>query len=174
MQRLHKILALAQRGERGEKDAAEAHLATLLKKHGMTLEDLIGEEPAELRELNFGDATGRRLMIQIVGKVTGEQRVRYQQRKGARSVAFFKLTKPQLVEVEFLFAIMRAALAKEIELLTNAFIHKNKLYAPANPDDSDDRPAPTPEELAEIKRMAALMQHLTPVAVHKAIGTDQR
>jgi len=68
---LKKLKALAERGESGERENAAAQLEKLLKKYGISEEEL--ERDAEKRcFFKYSQETERRLLMQIVYSVTGK------------------------------------------------------------------------------------------------------
>lgn len=173
MRRLHKIKALAERGVDGEQAAAQAMLENILTRHNLTLADIEDAAPhRQWVEVSFVGKHERFLMSQVIRKVrqhAGDLPIR--QRKRARSCYYVELSAAEHVEVEFVFELMRKALADEFDKVTTAFIHRNKLLGPSIVRD-DDEPIPekTPEERARLRQIAAMMDVMNPVKVHKAIA----
>lgn len=179
MRRIGKIKALAERGVDGEKDTAQAMLESILARHNLTLADI--EDTAPVRnwvEVSFVGKHERMVMSQVIRKIrqhAGDLPIR--QRKRVRSSFYVELSAAEHVEVEFVFELMRKALADEFDKVTMAFIHANRLFGPAREcdDDEDDKPdTRTHEERARLRQIANMAMYMNPVDVRKAItGTDR-
>lgn len=171
MRRIGKIKALAERGVDGEQAAAQAMLENILARHNLTLADIEDEKPARnWVEVEFSGKHERALMGQVIRKVrqhAGDLQIK--QRKGARSRFFVELSPAEHVEVEFVFELMRKALADEFEKTLHAFIHRNRLYGPSADCDDEDRKQKSPEEMARLRQIAAMSEAMNPVNVNKAI-----
>lgn len=171
LRRIGKIKALAERGIDGEQLAAQAMLANILARHSLTLADIEDEKPARRWvEVQFMGKHERTLMTQVickVARVSGGVTIR--QRKGTRSRYYVELSAAEHVEVEFVFELMRKALADEFEKALTAFIHRNNLFGPARDEDDAPPPQRTPEELARLRQIAAMAEAMNPVNVRKAI-----
>lgn len=174
MRRIGKIKALAERGVDGEQAAAQAMLENILARHNLTLADI--EDAAPVRnwvEVSFVGKHERSLMSQVIRKVkqhAGDLPIK--QRKRARSSFYVELSPAEHVEVEFVFEVMRRALADEFDKVLIAFIHANKLFGPARKrdDDEDDEPdTRTPEERMRQRQIAQMAMGMSPVNVRKAI-----
>ena len=172
MRRIGKIKALAERGVDGEQAAAQAMLESILARHNLTLADI--EDAAPKRnwvEVEFKGRYERQLMSQVIRKVrqhAGDLSIKV--RPKARSRFYVELSAAEHVEVEFVFELMRKALAEEFDKVTMAFIHRNRLYGPASERDEDEPvPEQTPEERARLRQIAAMADVMNPVNVRKAI-----
>ena len=73
LQKIKHIQALAERGERGEKDRARELLARLMEKYSLTEADLENER-AETAWFTYHDELERRILQQIIYAVTGVER----------------------------------------------------------------------------------------------------
>lgn len=170
LRRLGKLKELAERGERGEKAAAESMLANILKKHGLTLEDIEARPARKWVEVSFVGEHERVLMGQIIRKVTQQRTFYIRRPKKARSRFYVELSPVEQVEVEFMFEVMRAALADEMEKILSAFIFTNKLFGPrADEPAADEKDDSTLEEQARIRQIAHMSMMMSPVNVTKAI-----
>ena len=172
MRRIGKIKALAERGIDGEQDAAQSMLANILARHNLTMADIEDATPArEWVEVSFSGKHERSLMTHVILKVRQEpSSFQIKQRKRARSSYFVELSSVEHVEVEFLFELMRKALAEEMDKVLSAFIFRNNLYGPSSVSDDDKtRPEQTPEERARLRQIAAMSEFMNPVNVRKAI-----
>lgn len=176
LRRIGKIKALAERGVGGEKDTAQAMLDTILARHGLTLDDIESKPARKWVEVSFSGEHERLLMLQIIRKVTQQGDLMIKRRPRARSRLYVELSPVEQVEVEFMFEVMKAALAKEMEKMTMAFIHANNLFGPRaerddDEDDSDEQEI-TPERRAELRQIAAMAMAINPVSVRRGIGND--
>ena len=65
---LKKLLALSKQGVGGEKINAEALLNKLLKKHGLTIEDIDDEEEIKQWDVHFNTDFERKLIYQVISR----------------------------------------------------------------------------------------------------------
>jgi hypothetical protein len=168
---MQKILALARRGVGGEKETAEAMLAKLLAKYGLTVADLENEsQPVEKRWFSYQTEADKKLLIQIVASVTEQSAVRYSTYRGQRKIGF-TLTALQFADVDVRYTAFRAALRKELEKATArvyaAFVYANDLGVARDDDDDGQRLGMDMEELAAIM---ALMRTMKPTPVHRQLA----
>lgn len=164
IERMKKILELARRGVGGEAKTAEAMLQTLLKKYNMTREDLEGEAPAKrFVTLTYRGPHERRLLIQIVGFVTGVSSVRFNEHR-VKSELTFEVTALEYAEIDTRFSAYRPALAEALDRALVAFIHTNELGGKADPSKA---PPPDPDELAAL---LAMMRAMSPTPVRSQLG----
>lgn len=172
MRRIAKVLALAEQGVDGEKAAAEAMLATLLRKYGLTLED-IGkkEERRQWVELTFSSDYELTLLAQIIRKVTQQTDLPYKKLPRTRGKHWFELTPAEHIEIEFMFGVMKTRLHQEFDKMLSAFIHKNQLYGPRKETGAAEEDTPLDAaQMARIKQISAIMMTMDSVQLHKAIG----
>lgn len=166
---MKKILALARRGVGGEKSTAEAMLARLLAKYGMTVEDLDDEaQPRVQREFKYATEFERRLLVQIVAYVLGTRSVEIWRRRGKKALVF-ELTALQFAEVDVRYTAYRGALRKEMDKTTervfSAFIHSNSLGVSSGDDDTD-----SPDmDMGELAAIMGLMQAMRPTPIHRQL-----
>lgn len=150
---LKKLKALAERGESGERENAAAQLEKLMKKYGVSEEEL--ERDAEQDcFFRYSQETERRLLMQIVFSVTGkagsETVGTYTGRK--RKKVAVKCTAAQKLEIEALYAFYKAAFEEELETFYSAFFLKNHIYPPPNLSEGKSFWELTPEEIERYKR----------------------
>lgn len=171
LERIKAVKALADRGERGEKENAQAMLEKLMQKYGVTEADLELEQ-VETVFFPYHDELERRILIQVIFSVTGKPSFgcvgggtgRKHKKRGADCTA------AQRLEIEFKHDFFYTAAKKEFEVFLCAFINKNGIFPPETivpPKDAEDL---TEEELRKFRRaamMAETMEHYTP---RKAIG----
>jgi hypothetical protein len=171
MRRIGKIKALADRGVDGEQAAAQSMLENILARHNLTMADIEDAKPVRhWVEVEFSGKHERTLMTQVICKVAGVSGgVPIRQRKGTRSRFYVELSAAEQVEVEFVFELMRRALADEFDKALIAFIHRNSLFGPAGECD-EPTPERSPEERARLRQISAMAEAMNPVNVRKAIA----
>jgi hypothetical protein len=160
--RLGKLLALAERGEGGEKDNAQRILDKVLKKHGLTMEDL---RRPDRQRYKFAprDANDTKILYHAawrVLKVSDFSMWKYRDRRGTRGL---DLTPLEFAEVQFLWELYRAQWRKEQERLLTAFLVKHKLFGETSGDSEHEW---TP---AELERLRRLVESLETVREHKPL-----
>ena len=131
-ERLKKLQALALRGVGGEKEQAEALLAKLSKKYGVSIDELDEEVEREYRFKYSGKAE-EKLLMQIVYKVTNESGRMFEYKYTAsgrtcRNTLGAMCTEAQKIEIEFLFDFYKRLYEKEVKALLGAFIQKHELF----------------------------------------------
>lgn len=157
---LRKIKALADKGVGGEKETAQERLQFLMKKHGISYDDISDTVrktfKIRLRKEDF------RLFNQILGNVCGN-RTNYEfHRTKYFPTGFFdsyevKCTDSQWLEVNAKFDFYLKAYKDNLELMYSAFIHKNNLYVEREGDDDTEL---TPEEMDRLLKMVAMASGL--------------
>ena len=70
--KLKKLLALAERGERGEADNARRLLEAELRRHGLTLEDICADSK-RTRIFKYNSNEERTLLIQVLVNYLGSK-----------------------------------------------------------------------------------------------------
>ena len=171
LERIKAVKALADRGERGEKENAQALLEKLMQKYGVTEADLELER-VETVFFPYHDELERRILIQVIFSVTGKPPFgcvgggtgRKRKKYGADCTA------AQRLEIEFKHDFFYTAAKKEFEVFLYAFFNKNCISPPETIVPPKYKEDLTEEELRTMKRaaiMAATMERYTP---HKAIG----
>ncbi|MBQ6757062.1 MAG: hypothetical protein IJP43_09010 [Oscillospiraceae bacterium] len=165
---LKKVKALAERGERGEAVAAEATLARLMEKYGISEEEL-GEETRRRYDFTFHGSEQKRLLRQIVYKVTNgghayELRYNYSGRK-CKTQLGADCTAAEKVEIEYLFDFYTALYEREREAFLAAFIQKHELY----PDTPPEGVEPQRISDEEYYKMLNLMRGMSDESPRRAI-----
>ena len=174
LQKVKKIQALAERGDRGEKESAAALLERLMKQHGIT-ETELEEDRRELAWFRFKTPLERRLLNQIIYAVTGRIASgcvgRYTNR--TRKMLGIECTAAERLEIKFSFELYNAALKKELERFYSAFVNKNDIF----PENAIDKIPDTGEiDLEEAQRVSMMMEGMEVHTRRKALGSgaDER
>lgn len=168
IEKLLKIRALAEKGYQGERGAAETLLNSLMKKHGITLDEL-GSEPAEYRSAFSGEGEyDFRLLCQIAKKLYPEIRIAdlrktpvkhrrmwYEAGLGPKNanVAFYS-TKSEFLEIMSVFELYKRDFKEHLETFYYAYLDKNDLLLPSTGEKSS--PEDVERVLAALKMEAGI------------------
>ncbi len=155
LERIKAVQALAERGDRGEKESAAAMLDRLMKKYGIT-ETELAEERREIAWFRYKTPLECRLLHQVIYAVTGRAASgcvgKYTNRP--RKMVGIKCTAAERLEIEFSFDFYKTAFEKELERFFIAFLQKNRIF-PDNPTDAAQEIGEM--SLEEIKRLSMMM-----------------
>jgi hypothetical protein len=124
---LFKIKALAENGVDGEQDNAKEKLAVLMKKYGVTEDDL-DSISWHFWKYKKGDKLSKNLLYQIIYAVMGNVEVHKHERTFDYGC---KCTKAEAIEIEAMFSFYYAEMQKDLEIFYSAFVMSNKIYPPA-------------------------------------------
>ncbi|KII38381.1 DUF2786 domain-containing protein [Pseudomonas fluorescens] len=125
--KLRKLLALAERGEGGEKDNAQRMLDKLLARHSLTIDDLI-DERREIRWFPAGNKFDRPLAAQILAKICNTIEIAtYTSNKRKKQIGV-QVTPAEAIEFELHYDTLRKALAASLDDAFSAFVQANKLF----------------------------------------------
>lgn len=154
---LRKVKALADRGVGGEKEGAQAILARLMEKYGITEAD-IEEERRTTVFFSYSQEIERRLLNQIIYMVTGSSGHgcvgAYTNRPRKKMGA--DVTAAERLEIEANYEFFKEALKKELEIFLAAFAHKNRLFP--SPDKVKSQEDDTPEDKERALKIGAMME----------------
>lgn len=157
LETLRKIRALAERGTEGEKETALRMLDALIIKHGLSIEDIVEEQPCVFRYRNTHEEY---LLGQVIGKVTNNPKIKAFIDKKRRIICM--LTPIQRDEVERMFRFYRKALKSELKTFIQAFCVKHELGADPGNQENDERKPLDREECYRLLSMARGMRDLVP------------
>ena len=154
---LKKLKALAESGVGGEKENAQAMLEKYMRKYGITETDLERDEELKVREFEYHSHKEKRLLMQIIFKVTNSTSMYsfYRSKRKVRNLVGCECSKAQGIEIEFLFDFYKRLYQKEEERLLDAFIQKHKLFGDSPEEDRERRSD------REILEMITLMNALS-------------
>ncbi len=153
---LRKLHALAQRGVGGEKENVEKALRRLMKRHGVTLED-IAEERKERRLFCFKTKEERSFMLQVISSVNGSSGA-YTTRRGQRGRFWVELTTSEHLEAVMKIEHYWPMFKEERALFYEAFIQANKLYRKSSDKNKVRAEDLTEEGARRLMRMAEMMR----------------
>lgn len=164
-QRMLKLLALARRGEGGERDNAQRFLESMLKKHGMTLVDLDeDDQEAEWKCFPIKTSQDRRLLVQVTCMVLKSNSVDMRQQRGKRNV-WIKVTKAQLLEIELHYRAFSQDLKKILELAWVAFVNRNDIFSGVQ----DEGSAPPKYSAEDLAAATAMMNGMPRTSVRRPL-----
>lgn len=140
--KLRKLMALAERGEGGEKDNAQRMLEKLLARHGLTTDDLV-DERREIRWFPIVTSYDRKLAAQIMSKVCDSCTPGLYRSKGRPKHVGVEVTPSEAIEFDLHYSLLRQALLEHFDDAFSAFVQANRLF-PSSPSDNalpslDDR-----------------------------------
>ncbi|MCS4260246.1 hypothetical protein EDF83_1462 [Pseudomonas protegens] len=168
--KLRKLLALAERGEGGEKINARRMLDKMLSRHGLTPDDLVDEH----REIRWFPATSfdRRLALQILAKLhnTSDPGV-YKSKQRPRQVGV-KVTPAEAIEFELHYDTLRKALSEHFKDAFSAFVQANRLF-PAD-SSTDSEPSLSERDFRVMSMASAIpLTQVRPRLAHTQSNTQQ-
>ena len=161
--KLKKILALAERGEQGEAINARIMLENELRKHGLTIKDLRSElkTPRIFPYKNMDEMTlFFHILISVCGRKSDETKSASYNSKKKR--IYVELTELQYIEILNMWEFHRKQLNKEkkrlLRDLMEAYINKHDIFDPnAEPSQIDDIDW---ERIARIMKLANGMEDI--------------
>lgn len=156
--KLRKLMALAERGEGGEKDNAQRMLEKLLARHSLTIDDL-NDERREIRWFPILNVYDRKLAAQIMSKVCDTCAPSLYTSKRRPKKVGVEVTPAEAIEFELHYDILRNALVAHFSEAFSAFVQANRLF-PATPSGSREM------ELSESDmRVAVMASAIKPTSV---------
>ena len=165
--KLVKLLALARRGEGGEKVNAERLMHKLLAQHDLTLADLEQENaPRTVRWFAFRNVAEKRLLVQIASAVMNTRDVEsYRTRKRTQRMGL-ELTELEHLEMLLRWGAYRAAWKVEQERLYIAFISRHSIF----PERRSEEPGDSGLSMEDLAAIEMMMAGIAPVHLRKALG----
>lgn len=162
--KLRKLLALAERGEGGEKDNARRMLGKMLERHGLTIHDLT-DERREIRWFVARTRYDQRLAAQILSKVCNASTIGVYTSKGRPKQIGVEVTPAEAVEFEIHYDTLRKALEDHFSDAFSAFVQANRLFSASGGADRelDDRDM----------RIMAMASAVEPTQVNPRLGWNR-
>lgn len=162
--RLKKLLNLAHHGIQGEKQNAQSLLATLMKKHGVTLDELT-DEKKEMQWHKYTNPMQKKLLRQIMYCVTGEQD--FYKSKQKKSHLGLNATASENLEINLRFHLLSRALQKELEICYKAFVQVNHLFPENETTSAEDDDQ---LDMEEMKRLYFAMLGMEDTPIRRNIA----
>jgi hypothetical protein len=162
-EKLRKLLALAQQGIGGEKENAQSRLESLMKKHGVTIDE-IGEESREMQWFKPERGTfEKRLMLQVLAAVCGN--VSTWRCAGKRGQIGVKVTKSEQLEINLRYDAYVVAMKKEMAICYSAFVQTNKIFHADAPHADESE-----VDMVELTRIALAMMGMSRVPIRRTLS----
>lgn len=153
-----KLQALAERGEGGEKVNAQKAFDAFIKKHGLSIDELLGNN--KTRRWFKVSKTKDKFFHQVAASVLGGKFSTFT-RPSLKGMVGIDLTAEEFVEVESRFDFFWRAYQEDLEVFYSAFIQRNKLYAKPSDDelreDSEEKPLSL-EQKQKLFKMQMMME----------------
>lgn len=168
-EKLKKLLTLAERGIDGEKDNARELLEILLKKHGLTIED-IEQEDRYMFMFGYEGETQKQLLGQVISKVLeleAEDMDRIRE-KADQNALGAEMTRGQMVEVDFVFRVYREAMQEELKLFLLAFVSRHGLVPKGDGAHSDGKVY----DFLDLEKIRIIARLMKPVTIKKEIADE--
>ncbi len=167
---INKLHELAKRGVDGEKDNAASMLDALLKKHGLTIDD-IEKDDVEYHKLTFKFGEEQYMIIRhctyyVIGTTVDFYGV-YKGNRRIKNKVAIKCTLAQFLEIQAMSEFYWNEYLKERELFLHAFIQRNRLFpADVNKVDIDSIEG---EEFERLSRVVELSKSIKNNSFHKQL-----
>lgn len=165
LKKLENLKQLSIRGVNGERENATVLLNKLMKKYGISEEDL-KENQTKIVWITLKNKAEERICSQIVYAYFEDVEV-YKPKKN-KTKCWLELTPAQEIEFKYLLSIYLDAFYKEQEILIDAFIQKNQMFPVNGSKTSIDELSD--EERIKAQKMLLMAENLEKVQVRKAIG----
>lgn len=163
---LKKIRALAERGDRGEREAARKQLERLMEKYNIQEADL-SDEIISIHWFKFANEYERKLLHQIGYKIAPSREAYvHTSGKGKRTELGVKCTKAEALQISIEFDFYKRLMKEEMDFFYRAFIQKHEIFNAEPPKDSERAPKLTREELF---RMGMMMDGMKDATMHQMI-----
>jgi hypothetical protein len=166
-EKLDKIVALAKRGEGGEKEVALRMVKEICSREGLDFDDVMSDSPKTQEfYLSFSTAYEEDLLVQVICKfalLAYDSRV-YSKRlsTGKRlKMLYFETTTEKYVDTMNAWRILRRKLKEELDKLPLAMTYKHGLFY-----------QPTEEEREKMKKGNGDIDEKTLKAMRMAAGLD--
>ena len=184
-ERLGKIVALAKRGEGGEKTNAIRILKQLCEKHSLDFDELMsGGERVEEFEIEYKTLVEKEMLIQVVCRYAHRSMddqiwTRRSVRRKGSGWTVFNTTKEQHIETLNAWDVLRPLYKKERKRLQKAilyaFLEKHNLYyQPASDELSKLRSQNEQDPDEDARRAGQSLEHLMEDAeITKRLGESQ-
>jgi len=157
---IQKVHALATQGVGGEAVSAQRKLNLLLEKHGITLDDIVQDQP-KTYEFKFNGLYDEKLLYQCYVSIEPQEKGIYDfTRRGrkCRNLVGMKLTPSEYIDFCGLLDYYRKAFAKEMERFYTAFVHKHDLFSTEGREGGNSAKVDPQEVMRMMQMMGALRE----------------
>lgn len=163
-----KLKALSDRGVGGEKESATRILLRFCDKHGISLEEITGEEEVSDHEVWLEKEPSKEIsfFVQVCSSVLGKdfkvgiykRNYKKGQKYSGKKRCFVTCTPSQLLEIKAKHDFFWKHYQEEVEIFYSAFIQTQRLFAKSDPNDKSDEKPLTDEEKEELYKIMNMMQ----------------
>jgi hypothetical protein len=175
IEKARKVLALVEQGVEGEAQAAKFALEALLKKHGLTIEDLKNEK-RERREFSIKSRNEilifNHCILNMFGHSSAVWGRTYTYKRDYRHV-YAEMTDIEYLDFkpffEFHIKQFRKELKKMIEATKSAYINRQNLFDPNSSQKEDDRKTSN-IDMQELYRIIQIMDSMESASYHKILS----
>lgn len=169
--RLLKLKRLAEQGYKGEALAARRALENMLKKYGLTIDDLC-DAKVEWRWIKAGSNKElKKILHQCHFQVIDKLNSTYKEYKGEIG---FELTPAQYADLMSLFEFHATQFKKErakiLKNLTQAYIKKHEIWGVSDDECSDQPKKKEPISRDDVNSILALADAMEDVSYHKQLA----
>lgn len=164
--KLKKLLALAERGERGEADNARRLLEAELKRHGLTLDDICSERMTS-RTFKYSSKEECTLIVQILVNYLGSTNKAFKDStySARKREIYIALTDMEYIDISGMINFYKAQYRKErkrlIHDMIQAFVHKHHLFDITPGERSDSEKDIDWDEVRRILSLSSAMEDIT-------------
>ncbi len=163
---LRKIKALADNGATdGEKSAANNRLQVLLKKHNLTIEDILEERVSDIC-FKYENEEQKSFLFQIIVNVLGKSKSIEKGVAMRSKSVYMSLTKPEEIDITEKYLFYWNDYNKKQKDFRAAYVHANDLGAPLEGEErtlSDD-------EKTDLLRILKLANSIEAASFYKKLG----
>ncbi len=173
IEKLKKIKALADKGFKGEAVAAKNMLDEMLKKYGLSLEDLQFDRTEE-RRFKFRSVPERKVMLHVALKMFGRNSPQF---KSFGIYTHYKECAIELNDIDFVdysnmcdFYItqLRKEVRKFQKTVAAAFVNKHNLFDDSD-DDNEESPKDKKIDWEHIMYLNSLIGSMSDAKYHKQL-----
>lgn len=163
---LLKLKELAKRGINGEKENATKLLHKLMKKYGISEEEIQEEEKKDVI-ITLKNQAEKRICRQILYAYFDNMPI-YKCSLRSRTQYCLEMTAAQEIEFKYLLSVYLDSFYEEQDIFINAFIQKNKIFPPnVETKYIEDM---TPEEKGRSLRASFMAQGMEFTRIRKALN----
>lgn len=164
--KLKKLLALAERGEQGEAENARRLLEAELRKHGLTFDD-IREENKRTRMFKYNSNEERTLLIQVLVNYLGSKSDAFNKStyNKYKKQVYIDLTDMEYIDISNMYDFFKAQFRKErkrlLQDMIKAFVQKHRIFDSTPQERPDDDREIDWDELKRILALSSTMEDVT-------------
>lgn len=163
LEKIQKLLNLSEKGIGGEKENAKRFLDKLMKKHGVSIDDL-NDNKKTILFFKYATEFERLLLNQIIYAVLDEEKHETYGHKDLKKVIGCNVTKEQFIEIKMRFEIYYKSLDGGFMDFYRAFVMKNHIYPPSmKPVEADKK------KRDQIRKAEILAEGIDKIQILKAI-----